>query len=432
MARLDGEFERIREVLREHRQGMSVTEIASALRKNKHSVGRYLDVLRAAGQVEMRTYGMAKVFTLAKRMPIASLLSIAEAPILVLDDERRLTEANDAALALLGLPRERVIGQRLEYLPAPDPLVHDLARQIDLAAAGELNRNEIHLDGEDERWYWCQAIPMVFEGGEHGTALLLGDVTERRRADEALARSEALFRGLAENIQDGVLIFRGKDLVFANRRVSEILGRHAGDLSGRDPLEFVAPADRDEAGVVFAAHIAEPLRPRVLRCRVLRPDGTKRHLYVRLSAVETEGDITRYLVLTDLTGSHRTEREVRQQSSFIRRFLDEHPHPFWALGADGVFVECNSAFAALAGRERAAILGASVDEIVADEDRRAFLAADDDVLRGEGERLYCATFSPGGVPNRYLVRKTRLRIGDEAGPVVVGMLLDHPERDPSA
>jgi PAS domain S-box-containing protein len=426
MTRLDAELAHIREILREHRQGLSVTEIARALQKNKHSVGRYLDVLRASGQVEMRTYGMAKVFTLAQRLPVSSLLSIAEEPIMLLDDERRVIDANAAALALFGLPHERAVGQRLEFLPAPDPLIHDLVRQLDRAAAGQLSRSEIHLDGGDGRWYWCRAIPMVFEQGERGTALILGDITERRRTEEALADSEALFRGLAENIQDGVLIYRDTELVFANRRVAEILGVPPEEL-GSDPLALVAPADREEAEGVLRAHMADPLRPRVIRCRVVRGDGSERHLYVRLSAVEAEGGITRYLVLTDLTGWHRAEEEVRRQSLFVRHFLDEFPHPFYALDRDGRFVECNHAFAGMAGRERAAILGAGVDEVVPAQDRPAFVAADDAVLGGEGERVYCTTLAMNGEPVRYLVRKSSLRLGEEGRPVVVGVLIDRPE-----
>jgi len=198
MTRLD-ELARIRELLREQLQGMSVTEIAAALGKNKHSVGRYLDVLRASGQVEMRTFGMAKVFTLAKRLPVVSMISIADEPVLVLDEERRVTEANDPALGLLGLQRERVVGQRLEFVPAPDPLIHDLVRHLDRAAAGKATSSEIRLEGEVDRWYWCKAIPVVFEQGERGTVLALADVTEQRRAAEALGASEALFRGLAES-----------------------------------------------------------------------------------------------------------------------------------------------------------------------------------------------------------------------------------------
>ena len=425
MNRLDGDLARIREVLREHLQGMSVTEIAAALGKNKHSVGRYLDVLRASGQVEMRTFGMAKVFTLAKRLPVASMLSIADEPILVLDEERRVAEANDAALALLGLPRERVIGQRLEDLPAPDPLLHDLVRHLDRAAAGQATTSEIHLEGEDERYYWCRAIPMVFEQGERGTVLVLGDVTEQRRAAEALAASEALFRGLAENVQDAVMIYRGKDLVFANRRATDLLGN---DFAVKDLSEFIAEPDRERAAALIAAHIAEPLQPREFRCWIRRRDGTERCLFARLSAVEHEGEITRYVVLTDLTGWERAEAALRKQAVFVQHFVDEFPHPFYALDGAGVFVECNDAFAGLVGQDRAGVLGATVDEVLPAEDRAAFTATDAEVLEHPGERVYCTTLSVAGRGReRFLVRKSSLRIGDDGLPVLVGVIIDRPE-----
>jgi PAS domain S-box-containing protein len=424
MTRLDVELARIREILRDQLQGMSVTEIATALGKNKHSVGRYLDVLRASGQVEMRTFGMAKVFTLAKRLPVASMLSIADEPILVLDEERRVNEANDAALALLGLARDRVIGQRLEYLPAPDPLVHDLVRHLDRAAAGRVTTNEIHLEGEDERWYWSRAIPMVFEQGEHGTVLVLADVTEQHRAAEALAASEALFRGLAENVQDGVLIYRGEALVFANTRATELLG---DDLAGCDLTGLVAEPDRERAAAVIAAHTAEPLRPREFRCWIRR-DGTDRYLYARLSAVEHEGEITRYLVLTDLTDCQQAEEALRKQAVFVQHFIDEFPHPFYALDPGGTFVECNDVFAVMVGRDRAEVLGATVDEVINEEDRPAFVATDDEVFEQPGERVYCTTLSVDGRGRtRFLVRKSSLRVGKDDFTVLVGVLIDRPD-----
>jgi PAS domain S-box-containing protein len=425
MSRCDADLARVREILREHLQGMSVTEIAAALGKNKHSVGRYLDVLRASGQVEMRTFGMAKVFTLAKRLPVASMLSLADEPIFVLDDERRVTEANDAALALLGLPRERVIGQRLEFLPAPDPLIHDLVRYLDRAAAGQATTSEIHLDGENERWYWCRAIPMVFEHGERGTVLVLGDVTKQRRAAEALSASEALFRGLAENVQDGVLIYRDETLVFANRRATELLG---DSPAGGDLARFIAPPDRERARAMYAAHIAEPLQPIEFPCRIRQSDGSERYVYARLSAVEHEGQITRYLVLTDLTGWQKAAEALQTQALFVRHFIDEFPHPLYALDAEGVFVECNDAFAAMVGRTRAGVLGATVEDVIPPADRKAFIATDAEVFAHPGERIYCTTLSAAGRGrSHFLVRKSSLRVGEEGTPVLVGVIIDRPE-----
>ena len=85
MHRLADELAHIKDLLRNHPQGMSVTEIASALGRNKHSTGRYLDILHAAGHVDLRTFGMAKVFTLSSRVPLSALLSYTTDLVLVLD-----------------------------------------------------------------------------------------------------------------------------------------------------------------------------------------------------------------------------------------------------------------------------------------------------------------------------------------------------------
>lgn len=80
---------------------MSVTEIASALGRNKHSTGRYLDILHAAGHVDLRTFGMAKVFTLSSRVPLSALLSYTTDLVLVLDRDMRIIQGNDPFFDLL-------------------------------------------------------------------------------------------------------------------------------------------------------------------------------------------------------------------------------------------------------------------------------------------------------------------------------------------
>ena len=70
----------IKNVLRENPEGMSVTDIAKALNKNKNTTGRYLDILLISGHVDMRTYGMAKVFTLSQRVPLSACIQLLKGP----------------------------------------------------------------------------------------------------------------------------------------------------------------------------------------------------------------------------------------------------------------------------------------------------------------------------------------------------------------
>ena len=152
----------------------------------------------------------------------------------------------------------------------------------------------------------------------------------------------------------------------------------------------------------------------------------ERYLYARLSAVEHEGVITRYLVLTDLTEWQRAEEALQKQAVFVQHFIDEFPHPFYALDSAGVFIECNDAFAAMVGRSRMEVLGATVDEVIPAEDLTAFVATDAEVLDHPGERVYCTTLSvAGGGRERFLVRKSSLRVGADGVPALVGVIIDH-------
>ena len=68
---------RIREVLEKHPDGLSITDLVESVDINRNTAGRYLENLLLSGQVEMRRFGMAKMYTLAKRLPVSSVLSLS-------------------------------------------------------------------------------------------------------------------------------------------------------------------------------------------------------------------------------------------------------------------------------------------------------------------------------------------------------------------
>ena len=371
------ELQRIREILKQIPQGMSVTEIAHALGKNKHSVGRYLDILRVSGHVEMRNYGMAKVFTLSQRIPLSALLSFPSEMIMVLDREHRIAQINDQFLQFLQIKREEVIGRQLEFLPIPDPAIHDLVLQLLAALNGEKVAEELEIQTEPARIFKQKAIPTVFDNGTQGITVILEEITARKKAEQALQQSEALFRGMAENIQDGVVISRDQEMVYVNERAAAILGYPRDEIFAMTALDIAAPEEQERVGAAVNAYNASGGVPREFRFWIVQKSGKRRYLSARLSSIDHEGSHIGYIVLTDMTEWKEAEETLKGQYMFVHHFIDAFPRPIYCLDPRRRFLECNPAFEEMVGRSRAAIIGARTDDVFPAEDRPVYEQGDD-------------------------------------------------------
>ena len=116
MNHFQDETHKILEILKNSPHGMSITEIAREIQKNKHSVGRYLDILQVSGRVEMRMYGKAKVFTPAYRIPQDSLLNYSREFILMIDKDNRILHVNNFFLDLINRCREEILGKNILFI----------------------------------------------------------------------------------------------------------------------------------------------------------------------------------------------------------------------------------------------------------------------------------------------------------------------------
>lgn len=108
---------RIKEVLEKHPGGLSITDLVRSVDINRNTAGRYLENLLLSGQVEMRRFGMAKMYTLAKRLPVSSVLSISSELVMQLDFGQRVFYANDPLLTFLGVPAKDMFGKNIEFTP---------------------------------------------------------------------------------------------------------------------------------------------------------------------------------------------------------------------------------------------------------------------------------------------------------------------------
>ena len=70
-------LKKIKSLLRLHRKGLTITDIAEKLHLNRNSTAKYLEILLISGEVNMNTIGPAKVYTFSQKMPISAILKFS-------------------------------------------------------------------------------------------------------------------------------------------------------------------------------------------------------------------------------------------------------------------------------------------------------------------------------------------------------------------
>ena len=360
------ELNAIKDLLKQNPGGMSVTDIAKSLGKNKNTVGRYLDILLISGQVDMRTYGMAKVFTLSQRIPLPALLSFSKELILVLDEDSRIVEINDNFLNLLRMSREGAVGKNIAFLNPPDVDIHELLEDLaDTKRSGE-HMFTLTFGDDKERFFSGKRVPTVFEDGRKGLTVIIDDITDQILAERELRESEERFRMMAENIRDGLVILENNTFVYANRRVQEITGYSLDTLKKMGILDIVASKDRAEVEkwVNSTGEVREV--PEELGVWIVRKDGSCRFVYSRISHVQHQDAFLVYIVLTDITELKRKEDALRE-SEHRFRMMAENIHEGLAIIENKKIVYSNHRMSEITGFEPHELTSVDITKLLASD-----------------------------------------------------------------
>ncbi len=286
------------------------------------------------------------------------VIETASDAILITDPERRIAFANSAAHQLFGYPRDTLIGMRVaDTLP---PEMRDSVSAFEAAALGGTPQRyeTVMLRGTGERRTVSVSTSPLREGNQvTGVVASLRDVTDERRARDAVARSEARYRNLVETATDAIYTMDAEGCFMSvNHATCEIMGYSREELLGRrggwllDPDEF-AEVDR---------HFRHALggRARRYECHLYRKDGDRRLLSVTNTPIFQGTTVVGVLgIARDITADREREEALVRSEARYEHLVETAPDAIFTLDVDGRFTSVDRSFERTIGRPRTELLG---------------------------------------------------------------------------
>lgn len=159
------------------------------------------------------------------------------------------------------------------------------------------------------------AAPIIDDKGEiQGVVLVFRDITERKRAREALEVSEARFRSVIENSQSGILIIDDAyKIVYINNEITKIFGYSREEIVNHDFREFFEGESKDLAAHQYDQSQKGENVPTGYELELIRKGGEKRIVEVSYSNIKDgTGKVQTVVQVLDITGRKGLEEQLRQ------------------------------------------------------------------------------------------------------------------------
>ena len=302
---------------------------------------------------------------------LKAILAHAPAEISLKDPEGRYILVNRKFAKRYSLNEEEVKGKTPFGILPDDLAQYSLEHDREVLETGKAVVTDHSVPSMDGLRPLLEVKFPIFDadGAISAIGSIATDISELKRAEEALRESEQRLRVIAEATPVPIAITRFSDgvVLYANPRVGPAFGLPPDEVVGRKSLDFYKdPADR--RALLAALEERGYVDNHELELR--RADGTTRSVLLSLRVITFEGEQAILFGLFDITERKRADEAARESETRVRAIVDNITDCVITIKENGRIQSFNAAAEHAFGYTADEVLGQNVRLLMAEPERK--------------------------------------------------------------
>lgn len=277
----------------------------------------------------------------------------------------KIVDCNEAAWKLMGFSsKKELIGKSsFEFIAEKDRerALENLKKTLAQGTVRNIEYTLLKKDGEEYIGELSASILKDASGNPIGFVGVVRDITERKKAEEKLSKSETRFRSLVEDTGAGIITvdIEGR-FAFVNKAICRMIGYSEKELLDKPFVDFIHPEDKARILQIFLNFMTYPEQRPNFDFGGIHKNGHTVHLHSTPTLFKHgEKIVGSHAILTDITERKKAEEELRSSEERLKILFDFAPDAYYLNDLKGNFVDGNKAAEELTCYNKSELVGKS-------------------------------------------------------------------------